>query len=80
MHFFGTLGVFSFMIGFVILFYLSISKLWSNVGGIANRPLFYLGILTVIIGVQLFLTGFLAELIFQNSAGRNYYNIEETTG
>ena len=80
MHFFGTLGVFSFMIGFVILFYLSISKLWSNVGGIANRPLFYLGILTVIIGVQLFLTGFLAELIFRNSAGRNYYNIEETTG
>lgn len=80
MHFFGTMGVLSFLIGFIILFYLSALKIFGNKGGISERPIFYLGILTVIIGVQLFLTGFLAELVFRNSTGRNHYNIDKTIG
>ena len=80
MHFFGSLGVLSFVIGFLILLYLTFSKFWSNQGGMTDRPLFYLGILSVIIGFQLFLTGFLAELIYRNSQSRNHYNIEKTTG
>lgn len=80
MHFFGTMGVLSFLIGFVILFYLSAIKIIGNKGGISERPLFYFGIMTVIIGVQLFLTGFLAELVFRNSSSRNHYNISKTLG
>lgn len=77
MHLFGTLGMISFLIGFVILLVLSINKMMYNEYYIATRPLFYLGILTVIIGVQLFLTGFLAELISLNSPNRNDYLVEE---
>ncbi|MCO6460756.1 MAG: glycosyltransferase family 2 protein [Saprospiraceae bacterium] len=77
MHFFGTLGVIAFFIGFVILIELSIEKIFFNVGGIAERPLFFLGMLATIIGTQLFVTGFLAELVSRNSATRNNYLIEE---
>jgi glycosyltransferase involved in cell wall biosynthesis len=80
MHFFGTFGVLSFLIGFIILIYLSIVKIMYQTYGIAERPLFYFGILTVIIGTQLFVTGFLAELITRNAADRNQYLIEEKTG
>ena len=77
MHFFGTLGTFSFFIGFAILVYLSIAKLVYEEYGIADRPLFYFGILSIIIGTQLFLTGFLAELVSRNSPDRNAYLIEK---
>ncbi|NUO02997.1 MAG: glycosyltransferase, partial [Saprospiraceae bacterium] len=77
MHFFGTLGVLFFTIGFVILSYLSILKLIYSKYGIADLPLFYFGILTIIIGTQLFVTGFLAELVTRNAAGRNDYLIEQ---
>lgn len=76
MHFFGMLGVISFLIGLGILFYLSIAKLFYREYGIADRPLFYFGILALIVGTQLFLTGFLAEMINRNSAIRNNYLIE----
>ncbi len=76
MHFFGTFGVLSFLIGFIILIYLSIVKIMYQTYGIADRPLFYLGILSVIIGTQLFVTGFLAELMTRNAADRNQYLIE----
>ena len=75
MHLFGTLGVLSFFIGFVILLYLSISKLFLSQIGIATRPLFYLGIMVIIIGVQLFLAGFIGELISRNGIEKNHYNI-----
>jgi len=75
MHLFGTLGVLSFFIGFVILLYLSISKLFFSQIGIATRPLFYLGIMVIIIGVQLFLAGFIGELISRNGIEKNHYNI-----
>jgi glycosyltransferase involved in cell wall biosynthesis len=77
MHFFGTLGLLSFFIGFVILSYLTVSKTIFREFGIADRPLFYFGILALIMGTQLFLTGFLAEMINRNSAIRNSYLIEK---
>jgi glycosyltransferase involved in cell wall biosynthesis len=63
MHLFGTLGILSFFIGFAILVYLSTLKLFYDVVKITDRPMFFLGIIALIIGTQLFLTGFLAELI-----------------
>ncbi len=77
MHLFGSMGTISFMIGFFILVYLSFAKLYWNEYEIATRPLFFLGILAVIIGTQLFLAGFLAELISRNSPNRNHYLIEK---
>ncbi len=76
MHFFGTLGVLSFLVGFGFLAYLSWAKLVYLEYGIADRPLFYFGILALIVGTQLFLTGFLAEIVNRNSASRNEYLIE----
>lgn len=80
MHFFGTWGLFFFLIGFMILVYLSFAKLIYDEYGIAERPLFYFGILTLIIGTQLFVTGFLAELVSRMSADRNHYLIEKRIG
>jgi glycosyltransferase involved in cell wall biosynthesis len=80
MHLFGTMGVLSFMLGFLILLYLSISKLFFTVMGMTQRPLFFLGIITLIVGVQLFLTGFLAELVVRNSPDRNVYKINHRIG
>ena len=77
MHFFGTLGMICIGIGIIILVYLTIMKLVYQVGGIQDRPLFFLGILVVIIGTQLFLTGFISELII-DSRGKTYnYNVSE---
>ena len=77
MHLFGTLGVFSFLIGFGFLAYLSWAKLVYKEGGIAERPLFYFGILALIVGTQLFLTGFIAEIVNRNSPNRNDYLVEK---
>ncbi len=77
MHLFGTLGLLSFMIGLGILVYLSLAKIAYSEYGIADRPLFYFGILALIVGTQLFLTGFLAEMINRNSPTRNVYLIEK---
>ena len=55
MHFFGAVGTFTFVVGFAILAYLSISKIWWDQTGIQDRPLFYFGIVALIIGSQLFL-------------------------
>ncbi len=78
MHFFGTMGVISFFMGFCILLYLTISKFAGYQYPMTDRPVFYLGILTLILGSQLFLAGFLAELIARNSPNRNDYQIEKT--
>ncbi|MEO6132703.1 MAG: glycosyltransferase family 2 protein [Saprospiraceae bacterium] len=80
MHFFGTLGILFFLIGFGILAYLSILKLGNNIFRISERPVFFFGILTLIIGAQLFLTGFLAEMISRNGSTRNKYRISDTIG
>ncbi len=80
MHFFGTMGLLVFFIGFVILLYLSISKFFFQGYGMTDRPIFYFGLVTIIIGVQLFLTGFLAELISRSAADRNDYLISQRIG
>lgn len=77
MHFFGTWGLVFFGFGALSLLYLSVSKLFYEVAGISDRPLFFFGMLATIVGMQLFLTGFLAELLIE-SKGRNYtYNISD---
>ncbi|MCB9285006.1 MAG: glycosyltransferase family 2 protein [Lewinellaceae bacterium] len=80
MHFFGSIGTLFFLAGFAILAYLSIAKLVYAEYGIADRPLFFFGILTLIIGTQLFVTGFLAELVARNAPHRNVYVIEKEIG
>ena len=80
MHFLGTLGTISFMIGFVILVILSVNKIFREGYGMTERPLFYFGILSLIIGTQLFATGFLAELVSRTSSNRNYYVVEKKMG
>ncbi|MAT55936.1 MAG: glycosyltransferase [Saprospirales bacterium] len=77
MHFFGTIGTLFLVVGFVILAWLSYEKLIFKEYGITDRPLFYFGILTLIVGMQLFVTGFLAELLVRNSMTRNNYIVEE---
>ncbi len=82
MHFFGAIGVISFLIGFFITIYLIFDKLMSIANGTAYRnvtdqPLFYLSLVAILIGTQLFLTGFIAELVSRNSTDRNKYHIEE---
>jgi len=82
MHFFGPLGVLSFLIGFCITIYLIIEKLMSIANGdtyrnITDQPLFYLSLVAILIGSQLFLTGFIAELISRNGSERNKYHIDQ---
>lgn len=80
MHFFGLWGTVSFMFGLIVFIYLSISKFFFDQTGMTQRPLFFFAILAMIMGTQLFLAGFLGELISRNSAERNYYLIEEKAG
>ncbi|HNC72476.1 MAG TPA: glycosyltransferase family 2 protein [Chitinophagales bacterium] len=78
MHLFGTLGVLSFFFGVLILVYLTVLKLiFSSEVSLTNRPSFYLAMLTVIVGTQLFVAGFLGELIARNGVERNTYSIGE---
>lgn len=76
MHFFGSIGTVLGFIGIGLLVYLTLLKIIWKVTGIAERPLFFLGMLLIIVGVQLFIAGFLAELISRNSPHRNDYSIE----
>lgn len=77
MHFFGVIGTFIFTAGVMILAWLSLDKIIWDTTGIANRPAFYLGILMVIVGIQLFIAGFLGELISRSAPERNTYKITE---
>lgn len=81
MHFFGLWGSLFFLIGFGLSLYLIISKIIDpSHFALTNRPGFYIALATVIIGVQLFLAGFIGELISRNSTGRNNYLIEKKRG
>ena len=77
MHIFGRLGLLVFFVGFTILIWLSIRKLFFADYGMTELPIFYFGILSFIIGTQLFLTGFLAELVARKASDRNNYLIEK---
>ena len=83
MHLFGGLGTLTFLVGIIITIWLIIKKLVAQGNGmpfrpVADQPLFYLALVAVILGAQLFLTGFIGELISRNSQERNQYNIKET--
>jgi hypothetical protein len=82
MHFFGVWGTIMFLLGGGVSFYLLAEKVYKSLHNIPTRnvtdqPLFYLALLAVILGVQLFLAGFLAELVTRNAADRNKYQIEK---
>lgn len=86
MHFFGTLGTLSFLTGFFIALSIIGNKLYDIFNHIPIRrdvteqPLFYIGLVAIVVGAQLFLTGFLAEMISINGAGKNDYLIAEKIG
>lgn len=80
MHLFGTWGSFFFLIGFAMSIYLIITRLMHPEIGLSNRPPFYIALTVMIIGSQLFLSGFVAELISRNAPGRNNYLIEKKVG
>ncbi len=78
MHFFGSLGLLFFFAGLCFISYLIFTKYAYNIFGMTDRPAFYLSLVMMIIGSQLFLTGFIAELITRNAAERNHYQISES--
>ncbi|MFZ1261658.1 MAG: glycosyltransferase family 2 protein [Chitinophagaceae bacterium] len=80
MHFFGLWGSLFFLVGLGISIYLIISKIIDSNFALTNRPGFYLALTSLIIGMQLFLAGFIGELISRNSPNRNAYLIENKTG
>jgi glycosyltransferase involved in cell wall biosynthesis len=80
MHLFGTWGMVSFIIGFLVSFYLALSKLFFDRTGFTQRPLFFVALVAMVIGTQLFVTGFIAELISRNAPNRNAYLVEKRAG
>ncbi|MFD2519641.1 glycosyltransferase family 2 protein [Emticicia soli] len=85
MHFFGTMGVLSFVIGTISALYLLFEKLYNISQGLRYRnatdnPTFFLAIVAIIIGSQLFLAGFIGELFVKQTFKKDEYLIEQTTG
>lgn len=80
MHFFGLWGSLCFLAGLVAAGYLIVSKIIDPEFALTNRPGFYLALTFLIIGMQLFLAGYIGELIARNSSTRNQYLIETQTG
>lgn len=82
MHFFGYTGLLMFLVGFVLTVWIIADKLVSQANGLSFRPvtdqpLFYLALVAVVIGVMLFLAGFLGEMVSRSSSDRNRYNIKD---
>ena len=82
MHFFGTSGILMFLVGFVMTVWIIIAKLVHQAQDIkfravTDQPLFYLALLAVVLGVMLFLAGFIGELVTRNASERNAYQIKE---
>lgn len=82
MHFFGTMGVLSFLVGMIIAIWIIAEKLYhiahnEKYRDATDNPLFYIALVAIILGSQLFLTGFVAELVARSSHDRNKYQVEE---
>lgn len=82
MHFFGLLGSFMFFLGLIAVLVIGIGKLYAMYTGgtyslVTNSPYFYIALTMMILGTQLFLTGFIGELVSRNSSERNNYKIDE---
>lgn len=80
MHFFGLWGSLVFFVGICIWIYLGIAKFAFLQYNMTDRPLFYIGLISLVIGTQLFLAGFIGEMISRNSPERNTYLIEQKLG
>ena len=82
MHLFGTLGFIMFLIGFLFAGYLGIDKLFFNKAGrlLTDRPQFFISLTSMILGVQLFIAGFLGELILRSRREKQRYLISATQG
>ncbi len=80
MHFFGLWGSLCFLVGFFVAGFLVVSKLVDTSFALTNRPGFYIALTLLVIGMQLFLAGYLGELIARNSPTRNQYLVETQTG
>lgn len=81
MHFFGYSGIFMFLLGFIMTVWIIAEKLLQQAHGVPYRaiteqPLFFLALLAVILGVMLFLAGFIGEMIARSGSERNSYNIK----
>ena len=82
MHFFGLIGTLMFILGFLMTLYLGAYKMYSLINHlearlITDQPVFYISLVCMILGTQLFLAGFLAELLSRNNSNRNNYLIEK---
>ena len=82
MHFFGTLGSFSFLVGILLTLWLTGEKVYLSLQNlrarnVTDQPLFFMALVAVIVGVQLFLAGFLAEMVQLNGPRRNDYLVRE---
>jgi glycosyltransferase involved in cell wall biosynthesis len=80
MHIFGLWGTIVFFLGSCIWVYLGIAKFFFAKFSMTDRPIFYVGLISIVIGTQLFLAGFLGELISRNSSDRNQYLVEKKVG
>lgn len=80
MHLFGALGVLMFAVGFIFAGYIGIDKLFINQSGrlITDRPQFYIALVAMLIGIQLFIAGFLGELILRSKRDKKRYLIKES--
>lgn len=80
MHIFGLWGSIVFFMGSCIWIYLFLGKLFFAQYHMTERPLFYVAVISIVIGTQLFLAGFLGELIARNASDKNHYLIDERLG
>ena len=82
MHFFGAWGVIVFIVGFLFTLYLGVDKLFINTTGrlITERPEFYIALICILLGSQLFLAGFVGELLIRQQKQSNHYNISKKIG
>ena len=82
MHFFGTSGILMFLVGFVMTVWIIVAKLVAQSNGlkyraVTDQPLFYLALVAVILGVMLFLAGFIGEMVSRSATNRNQYQIKD---
>ena len=82
MHFFGTSGILMFLVGFVMTIWIIVQKLVHQANGlkfrpVTDQPLFYLALVALVLGVMLFLAGFIGEMVSRSATGRNNYQIRE---
>ena len=82
MHFFGVFGTLMFLLGFGLFSYIGGAKLYAMLMGFSSKNIadmsgFYIALTSMIIGAQLFLAGFIAEMISRNANDRNNYQIEK---